>query len=98
MISSVSATQASGLPSGVSGSKATQSQFLQLLVAQLRYQDPMSPVSGTQMMGQLMQMQTLDALLTIEQELKGATVTTSAASSSTATSAKTAASSATTKG
>ncbi len=76
----------------------TQTQFMQLLVAQLQYQDPMSPVSGTQMMSQLMQMQTLDALLTIEQELKGATVTTGAASGSTgATNGGTAAPS-TTKG
>lgn len=47
----------------------TGQQFMQILAAQMQYQDPLQPVSSTQMVAQLMQYEELDALLQIEKEL-----------------------------
>ena len=49
-------------PAGASATPGTvnKNMFLQLLVAQLRNQDPMQPADGTQFAGQLAQYQQLE--------------------------------------
>ena len=50
-----------------SGAPAIDSKtFLNLLVAQLKYQDPTNPTSGTEMMAQTAQMYTVQALQAIQ--------------------------------
>ena len=43
--------------------------FLNLLVAQLKYQDPSNPTSGTEMMAQTAQMYTVQALQAIQTQV-----------------------------
>jgi len=43
-----------------SGTQVTKNMFLQLLVAQLKNQDPLNPADGTQFMTQLAQFQQLE--------------------------------------
>jgi flagellar basal-body rod modification protein FlgD len=60
--------------------------FLQLLVAQLKYQDPTNPTDSTQFVSQLAQFSELDQVLAIRQDTDSlATSATAAAASSTAT-------------
>ena len=54
-------------PSG--SSNITKNMFLQLLVAQLKNQDPLSPADGTQFMTQLAQFQTLEQSMNMGQDL-----------------------------
>lgn len=58
-------TAASTAPGGALGKNA----FLQLLVAQLKYQNPMQPVSNTQFVTQLAQFQMLSDLTAIRSDL-----------------------------
>jgi flagellar basal-body rod modification protein FlgD len=64
---------ASGAPSpaSVSTSKQTvdKNMFLQLLVAQLRNQDPLSPTDGTQFVGELAQFQQLEQAVNTGQDV-----------------------------
>jgi flagellar basal-body rod modification protein FlgD len=76
MSPSVSAAGGSGASSGASGSSAAASagsvdknMFLQLLVAQLRNQDPLNPTDGTQFVGQLAQFQQLEESVNMGQDL-----------------------------
>ena len=46
--------------------------FLQLLVAQLKTQDPTSPMDPTQMVGQMLSMNQLNELISINQTLQTA--------------------------
>jgi flagellar basal-body rod modification protein FlgD len=46
-----------------------KNMFLQLLVAQLRHQDPMNPSDGTQFVAQLAQFQQLEQGLNMGQDL-----------------------------
>jgi flagellar basal-body rod modification protein FlgD len=48
-----------------------QSQFLQLLVAQLKEQDPLNPLDGTQFVTQLAQFSSLEQLINIRTDLDG---------------------------
>jgi flagellar basal-body rod modification protein FlgD len=48
-----------------------QSQFLQLLVAQLKEQDPLNPMDGTQFVTQLAQFSSLEQLINIRTDLDG---------------------------
>jgi len=48
-------------PTGTSTSTSDQDMFLQLLVAQLKNQDPLNPMDGTTFVTQLAQFQQLDA-------------------------------------
>ena len=48
---------------------ASSNSFLQLLVAQLKYQNPMQPVSNTQFVTQLAQFQMLSDLTAIRSDL-----------------------------
>lgn len=47
----------------------TKNEFLQLLVAQLRHQDPMKPADGTQFLTQLAQFEQLEQSLNIGQDV-----------------------------
>ena len=55
--------------SSTSGSQLGENAFLQLLVAQLKYQNPLQPVSNTQFVTQLAQFQMLSVLQNIQQEV-----------------------------
>jgi flagellar basal-body rod modification protein FlgD len=59
-------------PDGLSGGAAgggLDRQFLQLLVAQLRYQDPLQPVDSTSWVTQLVQLQMLTVLTEIKADV-----------------------------
>jgi flagellar basal-body rod modification protein FlgD len=53
-------------PLGANG--ANQQMFLQLLVAQLKNQDPMQPSDGTQFVAQLAQFSELEQVIAIRQD------------------------------
>src|SRR5438874_8954839 len=53
------------------GGALGKDQFLKLLVAQLRYQDPMNPMQGDQMAAQLAQFSSLEQLQEINSTLTG---------------------------
>ncbi len=61
-----SSSSASGTSSSASGTSSsaliTQQQFLQLLTAQLKAQDPLDPVSATDFTSQLAQMSTMNGI------------------------------------
>lgn len=60
-VSSNSGTQTqSGTPATTPAGAVDKNMFLQLLVAQLRNQDPLNPTDGTQFVGQLAQFQQLE--------------------------------------
>lgn len=71
------------------GQKLGQNAFLQLLVAQLKYQNPMQPVSNTQFVTQLAQFQMLSVLQQIKTDLDKMAAAVPSASTSTSTSAST---------
>jgi flagellar hook assembly protein FlgD len=48
---------------------ATKEVFLQLLVAQIRHQNPLNPADGTEFVAQLAQFSQLEATLAIRQDL-----------------------------
>ena len=48
-----------------------KNMFLQLMVAQMRHQDPMHPQDGTQFLAQLAQFQQLETSLNSSQDLSG---------------------------
>src|SRR3954470_12404802 len=50
--------------------------FLQLLIAQLKTQDPTSPMDPTQMVGQMLSMNQLNELIQIRQIMQGTSTTT----------------------
>ena len=56
--------------SGTSGSDATEQTFLQLLVAQLQNQDPLSPQDSTQFVAELAQFNELDQTIGIRQDIE----------------------------
>ncbi len=70
MTTSTSGTTASsGSSTSGSGSTVNQNMFLQLLIAQLENQDPMSPTDGTQFVTELAQFQQLDTSMTMSQDV-----------------------------
>lgn len=76
MISGISQNDATASSSGSSGTQAatgttqvTKNMFLQLLVAQVKNQDPMSPSDGAQFLGQLAQFQQLEQSMNSGQDL-----------------------------
>jgi flagellar basal-body rod modification protein FlgD len=69
--SSLPATASSAAPATTSNSTVTTNMFLQLLVAQIKNQDPMNPADSTQFLTQLAQFQTLSQDLTNGASLKG---------------------------
>jgi flagellar basal-body rod modification protein FlgD len=60
-----------GAQPAVPGGALGKDQFLKLLIAQLRYQDPMSPMQGDQMATQLAQFSSLEQLQQINANLAG---------------------------
>jgi flagellar basal-body rod modification protein FlgD len=61
--SSTSSSSVAGLP----GSLTSESTFLNLLVAQIKNQDPLNPTDSIQFVGQLVQFSQLEQLLSINQ-------------------------------
>ena len=59
----------SALPANVDG-LANENTFLQLLVAQIKNQDPTNPTDSVQFLSQLAQFSQLEQLIGIRQELK----------------------------
>lgn len=51
----------------------SQDAFLQLLVAQIKNQDPLNPADGTQFLSQLAQFSELEQLIGIRNELRSKT-------------------------
>jgi flagellar basal-body rod modification protein FlgD len=51
------------------GSQVTKNMFLQLLVAQIKNQDPMSPSDGVQFLTQLAQFQQLEQSMNMGQDM-----------------------------
>lgn len=82
------ATSAStGSASGTSSSSSTsssdlQATFLNLLITELQNQDPTSPVDPTQMVGQMVSLNQLDQLISINQTLQSMAPGTSTTSGS----------------
>ena len=76
MISGISQNDPTANSSGTSGqtvatgaTQVTKNMFLQLLVAQIKNQDPMSPSDGAQFLGQLAQFQQLEQSMNSAQDL-----------------------------
>jgi flagellar basal-body rod modification protein FlgD len=65
--SSSSSTTTTAAPTDTS--QVTKDMFLQLLVAQIKNQDPMSPSDGVQFLSQLAQFQTLEQGMNMSQDL-----------------------------
>ena len=56
-------------PKLAAGGAVNKNMFLQLLVAQLRNQDPLKPTGGTEFVGQLAQFQQLETGLNMGQDI-----------------------------
>jgi flagellar basal-body rod modification protein FlgD len=76
MISGISQNDPTAASSGSSSttaatdtSQVTKNMFLQLLVAQIKNQDPMSPTDGVQFLTQLAQFQQLEQSMSMGQDL-----------------------------
>ena len=76
------ASAPSGLPSNVDG-LANENTFLQLLVAQIKNQDPTNPTDSVQFLSQLAQFSQLEQLIGIRQELQPGASSTAAANQAT---------------
>ena len=74
-VNPLTTTGSSGSNTGLPASSAqdTNDMFLQLLTAQLKFQDPIDPVDPNQFVGQLVQFNTLDQLIQIRQLVEQAT-------------------------
>lgn len=89
-VSSASATQntqntsSSNSASALGGDQGSQDMFISLLTAQLKSQDPLSPMDPTAFVGQLVQFNTLGQLMQIRELIQDATTQTTAAQSSAA--------------
>jgi len=59
----------SGKTASTGTTQVTKNMFLQLLVAQIKNQDPMSPSDGVQFLGQLAQFQQLEQSMNSAQDL-----------------------------
>ncbi len=66
-----------------SSDNVDQNQFLQLLVAQIRYQDPTNPSDSTAFVTQLAQFSSLEQLIAIRGDLDSVTQGTSGSTSTT---------------
>jgi flagellar basal-body rod modification protein FlgD len=62
---SASSTSSSSSASGLGGVAPTEDTFLQLLVAQLKYQDPTTPADPTQFVSELAQFSQLEQTMQI---------------------------------
>jgi flagellar basal-body rod modification protein FlgD len=64
--------------SGDSPDNVSENQFLQLLVAQIQYQDPTNPTDSTAFVTQLAQFSSLEQLVAIHSDLDSLTSTSAA--------------------
>jgi len=64
-----SGSTTTGSSTTTGGSQVTKNMFLQLLVAQIKNQDPMSPSDGVQFLSQLAQFQQLEQSMNSGQDL-----------------------------
>src|ERR1700730_13933631 len=69
------AAPATGTGSGSSTASGVGSTFLNLLATELQNQDPTAPVDSTAMVGQMISLNQLDQLISINQTLTGPTAT-----------------------
>jgi flagellar basal-body rod modification protein FlgD len=87
-----SASDSTARSTGQTNSLAKTETFLQLLVAQIRNQDPLSPADGTQFLAQLAQFSQLEQLVGLRSDLNqiaaGATSDSASAASQVVDSAK----------
>lgn len=65
----LTAAETSPQSTSSSVSSVTQDEFLQLLVTQLRYQDPTEPIDSTQFTAQLAQFSTLEQMTTLNETM-----------------------------
>jgi flagellar basal-body rod modification protein FlgD len=72
-VSSTNSTSANTPTTSGSNAKDMNDMFMTLLVAQLKSQDPTSPMDPTQFVGQLVQFNSLNELIKIREVLQGVT-------------------------
>lgn len=80
MASAISAIGSSAAAAGATSSTAasasaaapTEDMFLQLLVSQIKNQDPLNPTDSTQFVSQLAQFSELEQVMGIRQDIEGA--------------------------
>ena len=80
---STSSTSSASASASATGSLANESTFLQLLVTQLKNQDPTQPMDGTAFLGELAQFSQLEQLVSINQDLQSGVPVTNATPSAT---------------
>ena len=66
---SAASTNSTGTTEATGTSEVTKNMFLQLLVAQIKNQDPLNPADGTQFLTQLAQFQTLEQSMNMGTDL-----------------------------
>src|SRR5271170_772214 len=81
-----SSAPTSSNPTPTSDANSAESAFLQLLVTELQSQDPTSPMDPTQMVGQMLSMNQLNELISINQSLQTVLGLTSSSDAATAAS------------
>lgn len=64
------AAQKPEAPTKASASEVSKEVFLELLVAQIRHQDPLNPADGTEYMAQLADFSGLEQMIAVKEELK----------------------------
>lgn len=69
-MTAASATNENGAAAGSTDALADKEAFLQLLVAQLKNQDPLNPADGAEFLAQLAQFSSLEQLMGIRNEVK----------------------------
>jgi len=74
-----------GTSTAPTSAQQEQSQFLQLLVAQLKEQDPLNPMDGAQFVTQLAQFSSLEQLVSIRTDLDSMSKTAGSTTQSPAT-------------
>jgi len=80
----VSSTGTSSSTSSTTSGSDMSTTFLSLLAQELQNQDPTAPVDSTAMVGQMISLNQLDQLISINQGITGATATGTAANAQTA--------------
>ena len=68
-ISSVMASNVTNTSSSSNQTKVDNDDFMTLLLAELKNQDPLNPMDSSQMMGQIAQLNSLNALLAMQKSI-----------------------------